>query len=276
MVVGQGGRMADGLGVEPAGGLGGLEPFLDGDAVDAVRFGDEGRGQALDQDSVDSRFAAAFEFSRAAFGSQIPFYAEPSDRGSYTGAGLSNMRCLYCGREADVTHDHVPPKCLLRKPFPANLLTVPSCAPCNNGFARDEEYFRLVIVGLLCHTQEAEALFDGPMARSMDRNRGLEDLMFGSLEVDEGAVILAVDYTRIQRVAEKIARGLEFTSTGIPYRPEQQFEVGFTEVEQGSGPSRFGPDFTCRRLGIQGWEFTLFESVRFEVQPAGCSTDRES
>lgn len=180
------------------------------------------------------------------------------------------MRCVYCGKDAGETKDHVPPKCLLPKPFPANLLTVPSCITCNGGLSKDEEYFRLMIVGLMCHTPEADLLFDGPVSRSMDRNAKMEDLMFGSLRPADTAVILDVDYPRIFRVAEKIARGLEFATTGAAYPVDQEFEVEFNEVEGGCSETTFGPAFTYRRLtgGPTGWEFTLFDSVRFVVQHA--------
>jgi hypothetical protein len=106
-------------------------------------------------------------------------------------------------------------KQLLRKPYPVNLLTVPSCEKCNSGYSTDEEYFRLMIVGLLCHTSEAELLFDGPLSRSMNRRPHLEDLMFGSLSPEDGGVALDVDYGRIHRVADKIAKGLRFAAKGL-------------------------------------------------------------
>src|SRR5580704_3268543 len=145
------------------------------------------------------------------------------------------MQCIYCGVEAGNTRDHAIPKLLLRKPYPPNLLTVPSCDKCNGGASKDEEYFRLIIVGLICHTPEAEALFDGPMSRSMNRNIKVEELMFSSLTATEAAVILDVDYPRIFRIAEKIARGLEFATAGVPYSAEHQFDVEFCEVEGPSG-----------------------------------------
>ncbi len=179
------------------------------------------------------------------------------------------MRCVYCGAEAGNTKDHVPPKCLLRKPYPANLLTVPSCADCNSGFSKDEEYFRLIIVGLLCHTDEAEMLFAGPISRSMDRNTKIEKLMFGALQPVDGGVILDVDYRRVYRIAEKIARGLQSATESGAYPVDQQFVAEFFEVDCDGAGSICGPDFTCRRLADAptGWEFTLFSSVRFFVQP---------
>lgn len=53
-------------------------------------------------------------------------------------------QCAYCGRPA-TTRDHVPPKCLLEKPLPKTSITVPSCRACNEGFAKDEEYFATVL-----------------------------------------------------------------------------------------------------------------------------------
>ena len=37
------------------------------------------------------------------------------------------------------------PRCLLEKPYPPNLLTIPSCCECNTGFKQDEEYFLAVM-----------------------------------------------------------------------------------------------------------------------------------
>lgn len=53
--------------------------------------------------------------------------------------------CAYCGKDKKLTDDHVPPKVLLHKPYPANLPTVPACADCNRGFQKDDEYTRAVL-----------------------------------------------------------------------------------------------------------------------------------
>ncbi len=79
-------------------------------------------------------------------------------------------------------------------------------------------------------------------------------------------MLLDIEYARIYRIAKKIARGLEFAESGTPYSIDQQFEVEFHEVVCGSQETEFAPDFTYCSNG-QGWEFTLFDSVRFNVQP---------
>ena len=53
--------------------------------------------------------------------------------------------CAYCGKEKNLTRDHVPPKVLLAEPYPANLLTVPACHECNRRFQRDDDYTRSML-----------------------------------------------------------------------------------------------------------------------------------
>src|SRR3954451_6030740 len=139
--------------------------------------------------------------------------------------------CIYCGREPGRTSDHAPPKLLLRKPYPPNLRTVPSCDECNGGCWADEDHFRLVIVDLYCHTPEADQLFDGPMSRSMDRRASLEDLMFGSVVAVGSEPVAELDQIRIGRVVGKITRGLAFALVGTVFPPDQAFVWDLREVD---------------------------------------------
>ena len=139
---------------------------------------------------------------------------------------------------------------------------------CNNGSSKDEEYFGLVIF-LYCHTQEADELFDGPISASMDRDKHKEDLMFDSLEVVDGIPVVRMNKARIDRVAEKIARGLQHKVIGNTYSPEQTFEVVFFEVDdEASEVATFGPDFTYKAPDLDStcWEFTFYNSLRFVVK----------
>jgi hypothetical protein len=124
-----------------------------------------------------------------------------------------------------------------------------------------------MIVGLLCHTPEAELLFDGPLSRSMNRRPNLEDLMFGALSPENGGVALDVDYDRIHRVADKIARGLRFAAMGLLTPPSMSYSIQFGEIDGPSSIQTFGPDFTyaihdARALCL---EFTFYQSVRFRA-----------
>lgn len=54
-------------------------------------------------------------------------------------------RCAICGVNLATTSDHVPPKACFAKPFPKIMVTVPSCAPCNNGAAVLDERFAVYL-----------------------------------------------------------------------------------------------------------------------------------
>src|SRR5215469_1001870 len=63
--------------------------------------------------------------------------------------------CVYCGLIAD-SKDHAPPKCLMLPPLPSNLITLPACKECNNGFSFDENVVRafLSLIGNHPHLEE--------------------------------------------------------------------------------------------------------------------------
>ena len=114
-------------------------------------------------------------------------------------------RCSYCLREA-TTKDHVVPRCLLEKPYPPNLLTIPSCCECNTGFKQDEEYFLAVMAQsgfaptLMSKVDENRAV-----DRMLQKSPGLDTLIQGSLHAaEDGRVYITPDEVRIANVVRKV------------------------------------------------------------------------
>ena len=66
--------------------------------------------------------------------------------GNSKGKKISPNRkeCVYCGAFKPETVDHVPPRSLFLRKAPQNLITVPCCSKCNQEFAKDDDYVRLV------------------------------------------------------------------------------------------------------------------------------------
>ena len=120
-----------------------------------------------------------------------------------------HARCVYCGRPAE-TRDHVPPKCLLEKPFPKNLGTVPSCQECNENFSLNEQYF-LVALSQVGFGPKLMSKVDegGEVDRALKRAPALDDRIVASLKVGEGGAVRFVpEIERMTQIARKIAFGL--------------------------------------------------------------------
>jgi hypothetical protein len=156
--------------------------------------------------------------------------------------------CIYCGLPAD-SRDHVPPKLLLERPYPPNLLTVPSCARCNQGWSQDEQY----VLALLSQIGTSQVLTNklatgGVVDRALRRRPLLERRLHDALQTDEeGRILIAAELDRVHKVVSKIAQGLyvlryksnpglaRFSVRGVyPYniredRPAPVFVSTFTE-----------------------------------------------
>lgn len=129
---------------------------------------------------------------------------------------MSPENCVYCDERPGTSGDHTPSENLFPKPRPNNLIKVPACQPCNVGFSKDEEYFRLILV-YTQHGEKAPGFSWDKVERSLDRERSrLFDLLLESLKPDaELGVEVNVDHARIDRVLIKTMRGLSFHHLGL-------------------------------------------------------------
>lgn len=131
-----------------------------------------------------------------------------------TRAGLPTInfswrkRCVYCPNPAD-TNDHAPPKALLRRPLPSNLITLPACRSCNSGFSFDEQVVRTIVTlsGSRPESVAARAV-GGQVSRAFDRNRKLHALLERSRNPDGNYVVNAEILSSFERVAFKTVQGL--------------------------------------------------------------------
>ncbi len=135
-------------------------------------------------------------------------------------------RCVYCGVKGRTSSDHIPPRSLYSQPYPPNLITVPACSACNQQASRDDEYFRTVISlkdSTYSHPDvqaNLPSIFRGlqrPENKNFTRSflNGIRQFNLRS----PGGIQLGhkwgfdVDLRRLDRVAERIVRGLFFHET---------------------------------------------------------------
>lgn len=185
-------------------------------------------------------------------------------------------RCVYCHEPAD-TKDHVPPKAILRKPFP-QLITVPACTKCNKGWGLVDARFRnllSLVLGL-----------DAPAAREFWETRVLPGVRQGGpstkilaydvspLTGESGLKILAADH---DPMIERLMRGLTYKELRLPLPPnvpieghalidgsgERALEVFRPTDGDGVIHRRVGPDFEYWRGFDASRPFTGYWLFRF-------------
>lgn len=167
--------------------------------------------------------------------------------------------CCHCGREitrSTSTLDHVPSKCFLEKPFPANLTTLRICIGCNNSFASDEEYMS-AFLGML--------LWDGDnppsrISRILDSNWVIQDDFDHRLAVtDEGYITIEPDEDRLRNVIAKNAVGHlhSFTGTSPISHPDKVSMCPLANLPSEARVALFKPN--------ADWTIAQQDKYRFKV-----------
>ena len=126
-----------------------------------------------------------------------------------------------------LTRDHVPPRSLFAPDTRALLPTVPSCAECNSGASKDDEYFRAMMVMRDDVTECADARFAGAeFLRALQRRDhvGLRNATLRNVvkarKYSESGLYLGlrdaynVNPRRLDRVVRRIVRGLYWHEVG--------------------------------------------------------------
>jgi len=116
--------------------------------------------------------------------------------------------CVYCGVLAD-SKDHAPPKCLMLPPLPSNLITLPACEGCNNGFSFDENVVRAFIslVGNHPHLEE-ERKPGGWFERTMQRNPKIRQILEEARQSDGNYALKGALLDSVRRVFFKTVQGM--------------------------------------------------------------------
>jgi len=140
--------------------------------------------------------------------------------------------CAYCGVGNPETMDHVPPKGLFPTPLPCDLITVPCCDKCRDGWSNDDEYFRAVLL-------PASNLAADPRARKQlevvfrslrkSNKIGFSTMINASIKerdvVTDAGIIVGREPTirynrdRVARVLSRIVRALFFKELDYPVPP---------------------------------------------------------
>jgi len=148
--------------------------------------------------------------------------------------------CVYCGKAATCTDEHVVPRGLFDKdaPLPDNLIVVPACRPCNERKSRDDSFVRDLLVADEANTGNplVQPVLKGQVARSM--KKGWSDFSRIAqtsgrfLPVhSEGGIYLRhafnvpIDWKRVNRFFQYVTKGLYWHFFGETFPADYQMDV---------------------------------------------------
>lgn len=122
--------------------------------------------------------------------------------------------CVHCGislNQETVAREHVPSRCLLKKPYPKDLITMEACRTCNAGFSKDEQYLFAVLEAAQAGSTDPAMQGSPEAARVFRQNPGLRlrieqsrrelQTLFGTTETT-----IFPELDRVNRVVVKHAR----------------------------------------------------------------------
>jgi hypothetical protein len=145
--------------------------------------------------------------------------------------------CVYCRTENDLTVDHVPPKLLLARPYPPNLITVPACRPCNQSFQKDDEYTRTMLCIDVRAAKNPTAQSNLPsVLRSLKRPDARSFAEYLARSAESSTVLgqdglplgqaFELDKARVNRTGERLVRAFYFAEMRKPIPRNMTVRVG--------------------------------------------------
>ena len=160
---------------------------------------------------------------------------------------ISNKRCFICGENDADSVDHIPPKCLFLKKYREqgeSLITVPAHISCNKSFEKDDEYFRYFLSIPAYWTSDlARELWDKKINKQVHRKESvkyrkylLDNIQDADIRSETGIIlgrapVAALDSKRVERVIERITRGIYYKINRNILPLDTQIESQMLEVQ---------------------------------------------
>jgi len=148
-----------------------------------------------------------------------------------------------------VTDDHIPPQSLFPSSKPSELIYVPGCSACNQGWTKDDEFFKTVVT-LSEHTDNSSNAGGARAAslRALERPNAkgfskmlLSKTFYADVFTPRGVFVerrmgINVDKERIDRVVGKTVRGLFYKFSGRLLGDDYDIHVDTNETLERADP----------------------------------------
>lgn len=126
--------------------------------------------------------------------------------------------CVYCGKPAGRTKDHVPPKSIFLDPLPRQLVTVPACESCNSGFScLDTSFKEWLGFSIGVKNDQQKRYWNEKLLPTVRNNRRRHEEIISSIHQAGGLSVraapvplyqLMIDASIQERMMARLVRGL--------------------------------------------------------------------
>ncbi len=201
--------------------------------------------------------------------------------------------CYLCRATENLTRDHVPPENLFPKPKPSNLITVPCCKTCNEGFSKLDEQFRAFVSSAANVTEIGKMVmrskvFGGSLKKSPAlKNQMAKDVFRGTVMTELGPVtvpLIAMDRAILDPFFTRLTKGLLATFYsdvdyfGLKFAVTQLNQFGaqhptfkaitsvLTADQRGNGIFRFWHGVAQEQRTAGMWIYQFYDAALFMVR----------
>ena len=201
--------------------------------------------------------------------------------------------CYLCRSTENLTRDHVPPENLFPKPRPSNLITVPCCKVCNEGFSKLDEQFR-VFVSTAVNVSDTgkdvmrKKVFGGSLKKSPALKKQMaRDVFKGTIMTALGPMsvpLIAMVREVLDRFFIRLTKGLRATFYpdidyfGLKFAVSQHTQFGAQHPkfkaatsgmiadQRGSGIFRFWHGVAAEQRTSGVWIYQFYDAALFMVR----------
>ena len=199
--------------------------------------------------------------------------------------------CAYCGSSPATTRDHVPPRSIFSRPYPADLTIVPCCNGCNEKWSPLDEEFRTALSMLAgVDTSGTRQLWKEKVLPGLHHNRRRKREILGQLRTKlwiqnrstgkfEQSYVVYVEAGPYITMIQRITRGLYYREIGSRFPEDVPISVdrlknvtGFGEILKHAKIRNFGSQFSFAFFFVEANPFDTLWLYAFHQREFACTT----
>ena len=177
--------------------------------------------------------------------------------------------CYICEERPGTTKDRLFPRNLFPKPLPTDLPTLPACMECQAKLSRNEELFRVFVLGgRPFGTESGRKMWIDRIRPSLRKRTGLRPLLQRLVRPlyvadEQGRItgvtgIMELPPDAMTGIIGKFAKGLYLLNTGQRAAPDAEISFDYAQSDFDNLIGRYRPFFPSARHKCHGGDIACY------------------